>query len=252
MRAGELSTMELGQPEIERCTARPGLEESYGAKTWSKGQAMELKGKTGAHHPLKLSTGDEIGKMYTAHYAPSRTVYGQFGQFGQSEHAGTGHPHCVPSTDEVAPLAGVAVLNQRTDNTTTTRPIPSADPRFRDAGEQLDACSVVDSADRGARGSAGVSALSLFVVSTSVWRRIVGLAQSPSRDFHATNSEVGSITAVASSSPSLLHERSREEAGVGVGAATATWTTRGVAAPRHIRNAPWERVWLGIVLKPRG
>jgi hypothetical protein len=63
----------------------------------------------------------------------------------------------VPSTDEVAPLAGVAVLNQRTDNT-TTRPIPSADPRFRDAGEQLDACSVVDSADRGARGSAGVSA----------------------------------------------------------------------------------------------
>lgn len=84
MRAGELSTMELGQPEIERCTARPGHEESYGAKTWSKGQAMELKGKTGAHHPLKLSTGDEIGKMYTAHYAPSRTVYGQFGQFGQS------------------------------------------------------------------------------------------------------------------------------------------------------------------------
>lgn len=63
----------------------------------------------------------------------------------------------MPSTDEVAPLAGVAVLNQRTDNTTTTRPIPSADPRFRDAGEQLDACSVVDSADRGARGSAGVS-----------------------------------------------------------------------------------------------
>jgi hypothetical protein len=84
--------------------------------------------------------------------------------------------------------------------------------------------------------------------------RIVGLAQSPSRDFHATNSEVGSITAVASSSPSLLHERSREEAGVGAGAATAAWTTRGVAAPRHIRNASssWERVWLGIVLKPRG
>ena len=38
---------------------------------------MELKRKTGAHHPLKLSTEDEIGKMYTAHYAPSRTVYGR-------------------------------------------------------------------------------------------------------------------------------------------------------------------------------
>lgn len=63
---------------------------------------------------------------------------------------------------ESAPLARVAVLNQRTLNT-TPRPIPSADPRFRDSGtlakkgEQADACSVVGSADRGARGSALVS-----------------------------------------------------------------------------------------------
>lgn len=74
---------------VERCTARPGLEGSYGAKSteqraWSKGQAMELKGRQEAHHRLKLSTRDEIGKMYTAHYAPSRTVYGRFGYFGQS------------------------------------------------------------------------------------------------------------------------------------------------------------------------
>ena len=65
-------------------------------------------------------------------------------------------PHCVPSTGEYAPLARVAVLNQRT----TTQPHPSADRRFRDShreGEQLDACSVVGSGDRGAQGSAGVS-----------------------------------------------------------------------------------------------
>lgn len=74
---------------VERCAARPGLEGSCGAKSteqraWSKGQAMELKGRQEAHHRLKLSTRDEIGKMYTAHYAPSRTVYGRFGYFGQS------------------------------------------------------------------------------------------------------------------------------------------------------------------------
>ena len=74
--------MELGQPEIERCTARPGLEGSYGAQSMEQGASYGAQRKTGAHHPLKLSTRDEIGKMYTALYAPSRTVYGRFRQFG--------------------------------------------------------------------------------------------------------------------------------------------------------------------------
>lgn len=34
--------------------------------------------------PVKLSTRDQIGKMYTGHYAPFQTVYGRVGQFGQS------------------------------------------------------------------------------------------------------------------------------------------------------------------------
>lgn len=48
MRTRELSTMELGQPEIERCTARPGLEESYGAKNMEQGASYGAQKEDGS------------------------------------------------------------------------------------------------------------------------------------------------------------------------------------------------------------
>ena len=40
--------MELGQPEIERCTARPGLEESYGAKNMEQGASYGAQREDGS------------------------------------------------------------------------------------------------------------------------------------------------------------------------------------------------------------